>query len=174
MQTKIVNEHNLKDEEMDVIETRVKAFIINDENKILLATADGSFQLPGGHRENDEDYKDTLIREIQEEAGMDISHEEITPFFEYRNYMKNYHDTGENRLSQIIYFYLKTNNNPDPSQRHLTEFEALYNFQVSRVTTTELEEKLNNLIVTSENSRHIAIAKETLYAFSILKDILKI
>jgi hypothetical protein len=73
-----------------------------------------------------------------------------------------------------VYFYLKTNKNPDASKRNLTDFEALYNFQVERVTFDEFENKLIDLINTSDREIHVVIAKETLSAFSILKDILKI
>jgi len=73
MKTYIKNPNNLNDEEMDSIVTRVKVFLINNNNEILLALSNGGCQLPGGHREENEDLNDTIKREIQEETGIILS-----------------------------------------------------------------------------------------------------
>lgn len=54
--------------------TTSRAFVLNDENKILLVKhrAEWKWVLPGGHRENDESPHETIIRELKEEFQMEI------------------------------------------------------------------------------------------------------
>jgi 8-oxo-dGTP pyrophosphatase MutT (NUDIX family) len=88
MKTLVFNEKNLNDNDIDEIVTRVKAFVINDSEEVLYANADGCLQLPGGHRENNEEYEETLIRELEEEVGLSLNKEEIKfSFFEIKHYI---------------------------------------------------------------------------------------
>lgn len=54
--------------------TTSRAFVLNDENKILLVKhrSEWKWVLPGGHRENDESPHETIIRELKEEFQMEI------------------------------------------------------------------------------------------------------
>ena len=46
------NKLNIKDEDVTLFVTRVKAFIQDSEDKVWIATSNGGFQLPGGHVES--------------------------------------------------------------------------------------------------------------------------
>ena len=51
------NNYNVNEENVKSIVTRVKAFIINDKNEVMLGHSKDCVQLPGGHRENDEEVE---------------------------------------------------------------------------------------------------------------------
>ena len=129
MKSIIVNKDNITDNDIVGTTTRIKAFIINSKNEVLLAIADDCYQLPGGHREEDEDINNTLIREIGEETGIDITNTKATPFFERIQYVKNYRNRGESRISRIVYFLIRTDDEINEANQHLTEPEKEFNFK---------------------------------------------
>lgn len=81
MKTKVYNSENIKEDEVDEVVTRVKAFILNKNNELLIATSNGGCQLPGGHKEEGENLIDTVIREVQEETGIILDEKEIKDSF---------------------------------------------------------------------------------------------
>lgn len=175
MKTNIYNNDNLKDEEVDTITTRVKVFLLNSKNEILIATTnDGCIQLPGGHQEGNEDLNSTIIREIKEETGITIDPKDISePFFAKKYYVRNYKDTHINRLSQIYYFLIRTNKTYDSINIHLTEHEKSNGFRILSIPLEDLE---NRLIETEQNNSveiNRVIAKETNIALHILLENLK-
>ena len=72
METIIINDNNLTDEDMEKKVIRVKGLIINSKGKILLAHNNNTYQFPGGHLEDDEDMDSCIIREVKEETGIDV------------------------------------------------------------------------------------------------------
>lgn len=172
MKTLIYNNDNLKDEDISGMTTRVKCFLINDNDEILIATAGTGCQLPGGHREENEDVKDTLIREIQEEVGIDISDEIITPFMQSKNYITNYRESGKNWISHIVYFFVRCNKEPDYSQQNLTSDEVKAEYQLHRVKRDKFEEYVKSFITDDQARIYVIIAEETLTAFNELNKII--
>lgn len=172
MNTLIYNKDNLKDEEIAGTTTRVKCFLINDNNEILIATAGTGCQLPGGHREEGEEVKDTLIREIQEEVGIDISDEKIIPFMESKNYILNYRESGKNWISHIVYFYVKCNSEPNYTNQHLTSDEVKADYKLHRIKIDEFENFVRSFITPDQARIYVIIAEETLTAFEELNKIL--
>lgn len=62
--------------------TQSLGIILNDENEILLVSADEKWWgLPGGTLEKDETPEQTLVREVYEETAVVIDEKNITPFF---------------------------------------------------------------------------------------------
>ena len=59
----LINEDNLKEEELEGTVIRVKAMLINSHGEILLAHNNGTYQLPGGHKEDEEgmEERDSMI-----------------------------------------------------------------------------------------------------------------
>ena len=66
MKNKIFNEDNLTDKDMNGSVVRVKAFIINSNDEVIMASSNGGVQLIGGHVEDGESEVETLKREIME------------------------------------------------------------------------------------------------------------
>jgi 8-oxo-dGTP pyrophosphatase MutT (NUDIX family) len=56
---------------------QVYGILFNEEGKILIINTVGNWQLPGGKPEEGESWKDALIREVMEEADIEI--EQIIP-----------------------------------------------------------------------------------------------
>ena len=162
---KIFNDDNLKDEEMDGKVVRVKSFIINSKNEILVASSNGGVQLIGGHVEDGEEEVDTLIREIKEEAGMEIEKSEISEcFYEVRHYIKNYFNSGKAIIAIIHYYIIKTDKTPNPEKVHLTAQEKGYDFSLKQIPFDSFEDYLTKFLNNEKEINRI-IAEETLEAF---------
>ena len=174
MEIKILNPDNLTDNEVDEIVTRIKVFLLNENNKILIAHCGECCMLPGGHVENNESLISTLKRELLEETGISIDDSEIKqPFLEVRTYKKNHRETNKNRMSKIVYFFIKTNKKPDLNNLNLTEHEKENNFSTSFVDINSLEETLKKIINNSKLDYVAGIANEILFAFKKLENYLK-
>ena len=165
----VFNEQKISDDEIDEIVTRVKNFIINDDNEIICAKSNGGIQLIGGHVEKGEKYIDTIKREIQEETGYIINENLIgQPFLEIKYYTSNYNNSGKNRISNILYYLIKTNVEPNKGNTNLTESEKAHNFNVQFIKFDKFEEYMH-IQEKNENELHRTIAKEILIAFEELK-----
>lgn len=175
MKTIIYNSDNLKETDIDEIVTRVKVFIVNSKNELLLATSGGGCQFPGGHREDGESIIDTVIREITEETGIILERAEIIePFFEIKHYSRNYKNSGKNRSSEMVYFYVNTDKKINMEKIHLTEHEKESNFELHLVPLNEVEKFINSYIYPNQAELNIIIAKEMLVALKNFKEYFKI
>ncbi len=169
MKYKIFNENDLKDDEIDETVVRVKAFILNNNNEILMASSNGGVQLVGGHVEDGEDVKEALKREIKEEAGIEVLSNEISePFYEIRHYMKNYFDTNKNVIAKMVYYVVKTNKMPNLTLINRTKQEENYAFDIKFVTLDSFE-KVVKECTKNEKEINRVIASEMLSAFNVLK-----
>ena len=169
----IFNDQKISDDEIDEVVTRVKNFIINDDNEIVCAKSNGGIQLLGGHVEKGEKYIDTIKREIREETGYIVNENLIgQPFLEIRHYTSNYNNSGKNRMSNILYYLIKTNLEPDKDNANLTESEKKHKFNVQFIKFDKFEECMH-LQEKNENELHRTIAKEILIAFEELKRYIK-
>ena len=173
MNKHIINNSNDPNIKIDEVVTRVKAFIINDNNQILLINANTGCMLPGGHKEENESPLQTLKREVGEETGIILDGGDIiVPFFEIDNITKNHKETGKNRNSVMLYYYVKTNKICNKSNIHLTDREKSSNFDIVYVDFDKFEEYIKNIIKTTMFDIYRIIAKEMLIAYSELKSIL--
>ncbi len=168
MKYKIFNEDNLKDEEIDYEVVRVKAFIMNSKNELLVASSYGGIQLIGGHAEEGEEYIKTLIREIKEEAGIEVLEQEISgPFYEIKHYTRDYFNSKKNVISKVVYYSIKTDKAPSLENANHTKREEDGNFSLKIIPYDKFEEVLGELLKSSERVHRI-IADETLSAFKEL------
>jgi 8-oxo-dGTP pyrophosphatase MutT (NUDIX family) len=104
-----------------VIRQIVSAVIIAKDNKILMGQKDpkkgGVFSdcwhIPGGGIEENEDKIDTLIREINEEVGIDLSNKKIQLISDNNTATaeKTLRDTNEKILAEMHFFVYKININ---------------------------------------------------------------
>lgn len=175
MQQTINNPNNLKDEEMDEKVTRVKVYIINSSDEVLVASSNGGVQLPGGHVEENETLVNAIIREVQEETGIVLNIDEIVdPFYEVRHYVKNFKNSGKNKLANTITFWVKSDKLPDVANTNLTENEKKNNYNLQFVKLSDFENLV--LDVKNNNKKEInrVIAGEILDSFKCLKTLLNI
>ena len=169
METKqiITNNNNLTDNDITEIVKRVKVFIVNSNNELLLANSNHEYQLPGGHVEEKEELLDTVKREIKEETGLELNVTNIEPFAVSIGYWKDWPEEGKNRKTEIYYYEVLTDLKPDMNNIHLTEKEKEGNFKLEYISLNNIEEVLTNNANTY-GDKH-GIAKEMLQILPIYK-----
>ena len=166
----IINDNNLKDEEIDMKVTRVKGLIINSKDKILLAHNNNTYQFPGGHVKEDETNDDCIIREIKEETGIDVS---ITkpPFLEIVTYDYDYFGRGKKVLNTIYYYIFNTDKEPNLDETHYDELELATDFNLFYVNLEEIDSFIKKSM--TNKSLDGNIGREMLYVFEEYKKQIK-
>jgi ADP-ribose pyrophosphatase YjhB (NUDIX family) len=66
------------------VKVDVRGLLLNAENKILLAreSADGKWSLPGGWADIGHSAKEVIVKEFQEETGLDVAPERLLAVFD--------------------------------------------------------------------------------------------
>ena len=173
MRTLIFNEAKLQEIEIDEIVTRVKVFLINYKNDLCYAISNGGVQLPGGHVEQGEEYIDAIKREIREEIGIVLENKEISkPFFEIKHFTKNYSGSDKNRISNVIYYFVRTDKELNIENINLTDSEKKNKFTINKINCNVFEEYLKKYIEKETVEINKVIEKEILIAYEELKKIL--
>ena len=65
----IINDDNLKNNEVKKFSTKVRAILIDENNQILIANYGGVILLPGGKVDEGESLSAAISRELKEEIG---------------------------------------------------------------------------------------------------------
>jgi len=164
----ITNDYNLKEEDMTEVVKRVKLFIINSNNEILLGYSHNEYQCPGGHVEDNEDLVSTINREIKEETGIELNIKEAEPFACTLGYYKDWPEVGKNRKIEIYYYEIKTDKKPNLDNTEYTKSELDGNFELRYIPL----DKVENVFI--ENSKKYGdkhgITKEMLKVFEVYKN----
>ena len=163
MKEVLYNYDNLTIDDIDEVVVRTKGLIINDNDEITLGYCEGTYQFPGGHLEDNEELSECLLREIQEETGIEIKDAKMRPFEKITHYNKNYHNTGKNRKNEIYYYVVKTNTKFDMNNASLDEKEKENGFTVKTIPLSLFEETLIKSI--PDNPRNKVIVEEMLDAY---------
>ncbi len=141
----IINDHNLKDEDIERKVVRIKGLMINSRGKILLAHNNNTYQFPGGHLEENEDIDVCIQREIKEETGINIDVLE-EPFLVIKTYDNNYFDSGKKVLNCIYYYRFLTDEVPNLNETHYDELELETDFNLFYVNFSNLDSFLRKNI----------------------------
>ncbi|MBQ6539395.1 MAG: NUDIX hydrolase [Bacilli bacterium] len=151
----IINDSNLEDKDIDYSVIRVKALVVNEEGKLILAHNNGTFQFPGGHLEEDENLKDALIREVKEETG--INNMGVRDcFLEIVTYDDNYFDSGKHVINKIYYYKIETKDKPDLNNTSYDEIESSTPFNLYYLDDYKLIDFINKKLETKEIDEKIA------------------
>lgn len=144
MVTIIDNEFNLKQEDIYDTVKRVKALIINSNKEVLLGYSYHEYQFPGGHVEENENYIDALIREVQEEVGIKLKNETILPLVSIHRYCKDWIEIGKNRKIEIYYYIINIDTKPNLKNTRYTTEEKEGNFELRYIPLSIVEEEIKN------------------------------
>ena len=167
MEKIVVNDYDLKETDVTEVVKRVKLFLINKNNEILLGYSHNEYQCPGGHVEDGESLIEAINRELIEETGIELNIDEIEPFACSIGYYKDWPALGKNRKIEIYYYEIKTDEKPNLNNTKYTEFELKGGFELRYVSLDNVEEEfLDN--VKKYGDKH-GIAKEMLKVFKLYK-----
>lgn len=168
------NDDDLKDNEIDQVVTRVKAFIVSSKNNMLIGKDEEGYQLLGGYVGDNEDYKVALAKAIYNETGIVLdSNDAVEPFFEVRYYNRDYKGSGVNRLSDMIYFLVKTDKLPNYKKLKLSERELAEKLPIEVIRRSIFHKVLKDNIEEEQNPLSKIKTKEILLAFEKMKEIYK-
>ena len=168
MEKIITNNYNLKEEDMTEVVKRVKLFIINSNNEMLLSYSNNEYHCPGGHVEENEDLITAINREMKEETGIELNIKNANPFACTLGYYKDWPEEGKNRKIEIYYYEIKTDEKPNLSNTNYTEAELKGNFELRYIPLDKLEEEFTNNANTY-GDKH-GIAKEMLKVIKVYKE----
>jgi len=168
------NDDDLKDDEIDEVVTRVKAFIVSSKNNMIVGYNDEGFQLIGGYVHEGEDVVTALKQMIFNESGIVLDAKDaIEPFYEVRYYNRDYKGSGMNRLSDLIYFVVKTDKLPNHKKLKLTDKELAEKLPLEVIRRSAFGKELREYIENEENPLNKVKAKELLLAYDKYKEIYK-
>ncbi|MDD5888020.1 MAG: NUDIX hydrolase [bacterium] len=122
-----INDNNLEIDDLDYEVIRVKGVIINNNNEVLVAHNNNTYQLIGGHVEDGEDMEEALLREVKEETGIDVD-SVSGPFMQIMTYAKNYFNSGKNVCNKIYYYRIVSNDLPNLLETNYDELESQTDF----------------------------------------------
>lgn len=165
METIIVNEDNLKDDEITEIVQRVKVIIINSNKEILLGYSHNDYQFPGGYVEEGESFEETINREVEEETGIVLDVKKLEPFACNIGYYKDYPEKGNNRKNEIYYYEVFSDAKPNLNNTNYTEAEKEGNFELRYIPIADVRRTLEEN--TKQYGDRKCIAKEMLELFDI-------
>ena len=161
MRTLVINDKKLLEKDIEYSVIRTKAFIVNNNDEIILVHNNHTFQFPGGHLELGETLVDSIKRELKEELG--INNMIIrSPFLELDTFDDNYFNSHSKVLNKIVYFKVETNDKPNLSNLELDLLEKNTPFNIIYIKIDEL----SKFIISERDKGNIdpIIAREMLIA----------
>ena len=164
----ITNDYNLREEDMTEVVKRVKIFLINSNNEMLLGYSHNEYQCPGGHVEDGEELITTINREIKEETGIELNIKDIEPFACTISYYKDWPKEGKNRKIEIYYYEVKTDEKPNLENTEYTKNEQDGGFELRYIPLDRVEEEL--VANANKYGDEHGIAKEMLRVFELYKN----
>ena len=168
MKELVTNDYNLKESDITEVVKRVKIFLINSNNEILLGYSHNEYHCPGGHVEENEDLISAINREVKEETGIELNIKDIEPFLCSYGYYKDWPSIGKNRKTEIYFYEVKTDEKPQLDKTSYTDHEKDGNFELRYISLDKIEEEF----ISNRNKygdEH-GIAKEMLRVFKVYKD----
>lgn len=170
MATLIINKHNLRIDEVQSFQTKARAILVDKTNRILVANYGGVILLPGGSVDDKETIMQAVIRELQEEIGVEYTQEELKFLTNVKYFQKNYpkrNGTFQNRLVETYYFVGEFKGVSDTSKT-LTAKEKKDKFQLELIELETFEKRI--LENTNTNPRNSYFQTEMLLVIKEYKD----
>ena len=169
METIIINDSNLKDNEIQKTGNKVRAILLLD-NKILVSHYGGVILLPGGSIDKGETADIAIIRELKEETGIDYDLNSLKEILSLEYYQPNYPTRRDEVINRLLRtkFYLGQYKGIDFKNINRTENEVKDSFQLDLIEFSEFESLINE---SSDNPRKKYFDRENQEVIKVLKKI---
>lgn len=164
MEKVFYNEDNLRKEDINNSIKRAKILIINSNNEILLGYGHNTYQIIGGHVEDNESYDECIVREVKEETGIELSLEKREPFLQIVYYSRDYPNEGLNSEYIINYYSINSDLKPDIDKINLTENEKEGLFEFRYVSLNNVLDELSDNLEVCKNKNTV---KDTIKAIEV-------
>ena len=159
MKEVVYNYDHLTDSDITRVVKRAKIVVENSNGQFYMGTNDDSCHLLGGHVLDGESDNETLIRELNEEAGVHFNPQVHEPFVSIIYYNKDYPRTGIHSKTIANYYYVKADLELDLEHLNLTEEEKKHHFQVIVVDKKDILDVLQEYL---EKSVRKNVVKDTI------------
>ena len=164
---KVQNIDNIEMTDPECVISRVKVFLVNDDNQVYIVTTRYGCMLPGGHVEKGESDKDAIARELNEELGVTIDHIIVGKPFYRITYWTN--RKCIKTKSQVSYYIVRTNVVADENLIHLTSREQEIDFKINHVAWRDLRPLVDGYVHGRVKDINWAIATEIRDAMQIIE-----
>lgn len=170
----VYNKSGLNDNEIDQVALRAKAFVMSSKYNMLIGRTEAGYQLIETSVNATEDISTAITNALYNETGIVLDNRDsVEPFFETRYYTKNYIGSGTNRLSDTVYFLIKTDKLPNLKKMKLTPNELSKKLPLDIIKRSELIDVLEDFIEHEDDTLAQVKAKEILLAFDKMRDVYK-
>lgn len=133
----IINNDNSIDYDSKMVKAR--ALLFNERGNIYICNMNGSYVLPGGTVEENENSIDTLVRELSEELGLkSCNPEELVQIDYYHEEFPKYKKEGFEKRLNSVYYYLVNINSNDIGKSDFTEYEILHNDKIEEYSISDV------------------------------------
>ena len=152
----VINKHNLKTNDNWSTFRKVRAIIKNND-KYAITEEGGKVIFPGGKCDEDEDFNDAIVRELEEETGIKFDKNSLKNILTLETYYEDFYNyrVSKNtpRYTITKYYYVETNSNLNKDNQSLTTGELNENFNIKFVSKDELIDLLNTDHSSSVNGK---------------------
>lgn len=139
MNSIIINDNNLKEEDIQAYGNKARAILLSDD-KVLVSNYGGVILLPGGSIDKNETPDDAIIRELKEETGIVYDLNQLEKVLTIKYYQHDYPTRNNeiiNRL-MITQYYLGKYKGINLDNTRMTKKEIKDNFHLELIDIDKL------------------------------------
>lgn len=123
-----------------------RAIIMRDGKLAMQRSKNGIYKIPGGGREGDESFLDTLVREVSEETGLVVRESEVYELGEITEIRQDIFDETVKYICHSLFYFCEIED--EQRELNLTDSEKAKGFYVEWATPQEIYD--NNVALSSE------------------------
>lgn len=123
-----------------------RAIIMRDGKLAMQRSKNGIYKIPGGGREGDESFLDTLVREVSEETGLVVRESEVHELGEIIEIRQDIFDETIKYICHSLFYFCEVE--VEQRELNLTDSEKAKGFYVEWATPEEIYE--NNISKSKE------------------------